>query len=247
MANVTFTYNPELPPACYPADVNGLAQLLTQGGMLAGTVPDNAGGGIFVGSSPPSSSLTYKVWFKIDSAGRPLGVYMYYNGNWRKLYTNVGIGEIRMYYGGGENFDGTGLGVIGGDSDGWAICNGNNGTPDLTGNFFPVSGRWDGNGWAVLDPVSGGWQYQGGQGQSGHKISIYDLPDLKAQGWVVTEGTQLGGPGPFFTPANPNTSGATQSITWSIESGGVVVPGTNNTLPLPNYIGFGFLMFVGYT
>src|SRR5258705_10100143 len=127
MANVTFSPNHQPAPACYPTDVNGFLDMLTTGGGLSGTIPDTAGGGVFVGSSPPSSALTNKVWYKTDAAGRPLGVYMFYNGNWRKVYTGAVIGEVRLYVGGYNGvFDGTGRGILGGDLDGWVIMNGQN-------------------------------------------------------------------------------------------------------------------------
>jgi hypothetical protein len=246
-SEVTFSANLQAAPACYPPDVNGMLQLIAGGG-LTGTIPSNAGGGVFVSSIPPSSSLTNKVWFKIDAAGRPLGIYMFYNGNWRKVYTGITYAEIRMFFGNPTLvFDSTGLGNVGGDADGWALCNGQNGTPDMTKNVFPVSGEWGSgvaSGWGVWDPPSGSWQTQGGAGQLGHRIAPSDLPALKAQGWVVTQSTTLGGPGPFFTPSNPGQG--SQSVTWPIEVGGVVLGGQNTALPLPNYIGFGFMMFVGY-
>src|SRR6266404_3169251 len=108
MANVTFNPNHQPAPACYPSDVNGMLDMLTTGGGLSGTIPDTAGGGVYVGSSPPSSALTNKVWFKTDSGGRPLGIYMFYNGNWRKVYTGVALGTIIMCWWYLGFFDGTG-------------------------------------------------------------------------------------------------------------------------------------------
>src|SRR5258707_2665742 len=132
MANVSFTPNHQPAPACYPSDVNGLLDMLTTGGGMSGTIPDTAGGGVFVGSSAPSSALTNKVWFKTDGAGRPLGVYMFYNGNWRKVYTGVVYGEIRLYVGGyNGGFYGTGRGIIYCDADWCARCNGCNRTARL--------------------------------------------------------------------------------------------------------------------
>lgn len=236
MAVVTFTYNPEPAPACYPADVNGLAQLLTQGGMLAGNVPDQAGGGIFVGSAPPSSSLTYKVWFKIDGAGRPLGAYQFYNGNWRKVYTNVGIGDMKLYNGSGANFDGTGRGVVGGDCDGWAICNGNNGTPNMSG-VFPAGGTWNGSAWV-------GSGIGGGGGTNSHRIAASDLPQLHVDAYSWPLDAQ-GGTGTHIESVSfPGAGGPTHLFgTWNVNE---TQGSPNNALPLPRYNVFGFIMFVGY-
>lgn len=45
-------------------------------------------------------------------------------------------GGIIMYHGDMSNFDDTGLGTKGTELDGWALCNGKNGTPDLRGKFI---------------------------------------------------------------------------------------------------------------
>lgn len=248
MAQVTFTYNPEPAPACYPADVNGLAQLLTQGGMLAGQVPDTAGGGIFVGAAPPSSSLTYKVWFKIDGAGRPLGAYQFYNGNWRKVYTNVGIGDVKMYYGSGNNFDSTGLGVVGGDTDGWAICNGQNSTPNMTDMRFPAGGNWNGSKWDAPS-VGGGRSSQGGE--NGHKIDTADLFELQVLLGSAAGRWAAGSAGSWLT-VPPYTAGgieSTYAVTVQDANGTLTsgLPGAGEPLPLPQYQVFAFIMFVGYT
>ncbi|MDR1225992.1 MAG: hypothetical protein LBK47_03735 [Prevotellaceae bacterium] len=46
------------------------------------------------------------------------------------------IGSITMWHGSVGSFDGTGKGLPGESVDGWAICNGANGTPDLRGRFI---------------------------------------------------------------------------------------------------------------
>jgi hypothetical protein len=201
--------------------------------MLSGSVPDNAGGGIFVGSAPPSSSITFKVWFKIDGAGRPLGAYQFYNGNWRKVYTGVGIGDVKMYYGNGGNFDGTGRGTVGGECDGWAICNGNNGTPNMSDGRFPAGGSWNGSNWS-----SSGIGAQGGV--NGHQIAATDLPPLNVQAWGNTEGVTL-------TQARDIIAlggyGAEPISQWKVNE---TIGSPNNALPLPRYRVFAFIMFVGY-
>jgi hypothetical protein len=178
MAEVTFTPNLQPAPACYPSDVNAMLTLITTGGGISGTIPDQAGGGIFVGATPPGSSLTNKVWFKTDAAGRPLAIYEFYNGNWRKVYTGAIVGEIRMYFGSSAAFDGTGRGIVGGDLDGWCLCNGNNGTPNLH-NFFPCMSSNYGAGWVANPDPNKAAAVDGGQGA--FQITCLDLPDLWAQ------------------------------------------------------------------
>jgi hypothetical protein len=238
MANVTFTANPQPAPACYPSDVNGMLQLAAGGG-LSGTVPDNAGGGVFVGSSPPSSSLTNKVWYKTDAAGRPLGVYMFYNGNWRKVYTGAIIGEIRLYVGGQAAFDASGRGLIGGDLDGWAVCNGNNGTTNLV-NYLPTAGHMGQSvgkpdGWWCDGETPGTW-VQGGGAFGPRRITGANLPQLL----TVVYGTP--------TAATPGTGAyhlnGPVAVTFWPEATSQGSP--NNPLPYQAYIAMAFIEFIGY-
>jgi hypothetical protein len=247
MANVSFSFNPVPAPACYPSDVNSLAQMLTNGGVLAGTVPDNAGGGVFVGSSPPSSALTNKVWFKTDAAGRPLGVFMFYNGNWRKVYTGIGYGELRMYIGSNTVFDGTGRGVIGGDFDGWQLCNGQNGAPNLEA-YFAVGGQWgtatDGSGdtgW-VTDTDGLYWRNHGGAKRN--QIAAANLPALHVSAWAyaLRPAYSSGTPGLLLSNAPPQ-AGVEQVGTWPvIETQG----SPNSDLPKPLFFAVAYMMFIGY-
>jgi hypothetical protein len=246
MATVSFVANHVPAPACYPADYNALLDGLTTGGGISGTVPDNAGGGIFVGSSPPGSSLTNKVWYKVDGAGRPIGVYMFYNGNWRKVYSGVSLGEIRMWSGSWDGvFDGTGRGVIGGDLDGWAVCNGQNGTPNLEAMFIVGGspGQQVGQGANVWysDVEGDAWRHSGGA-KGRHTIARTDLPKLLAEVHANVGGA--GGTG-AYTPA-----GQTLPLIayWNVVDGnGVAVDGVNQQpLPMVPYYAVGYIEFVGY-
>jgi hypothetical protein len=215
--------------------------MLTTGGGISGTIPDTAGGGIYVGSSPPSSALTNKVWYKTDGAGRPLGVFMFYNGNWRKVYTGAVYGEIRLYAGPASVFDGTGRGIIGGDLDGWALCNGQNATPNLHNYFICGSGNWDGTGWLANPAAVAG--HSGGKATN--TIQDNNLPALNAQAWGQGYSVQPGG---------------SQIFSVGIENSGQILGGwpiidiNNNQhvggqVPLDNtppWAALAFIMFIGY-
>jgi hypothetical protein len=216
-----------------------MLRLCAEGGGLSGTIPDAAGGGIYVGSAAPSSSLTNKVWYKTDTAGRPLGVYMFYNGNWRKVYTGVGYGEVRMYTGSQAVFDPSGRALIGGDFDGWAVCNGNNGTPNLT-SYHPMAGHMGQSvgkpdGWWSQAENPGTWVQAGGA-NGPRKIAASNLPSLV----TTIYGTAMGAPG---------GSGA-----WSLNGPSPVSfwyedttrNSPNNPLPFEPYYVMGFIMFIGY-
>ena len=234
MADVTFTAITQPAPACYPPDLNALLTLLaTQG--LRGTVPDNAGGGVFVGSIAPSSSLTNKVWFKIDQAGRPLGIYMFYNGNWRKVYTGS-FGDIKLYIGPFNGvFDGTGRGVVGGDQDGWAVCNGQNGAPNLDGNY-PCCAVWNGSAW-VANPD--GLGYRGSGGVRGIQIAPSNLPQLhvNAHGIDVVVGS-----GSLTRTAIAQQTQPVAGV-WSVNE---TVNSPNSVLPSQLFIATAYLIFLGY-
>jgi hypothetical protein len=234
---VTFTPNHVPAPACYPSDFNALLDALTTGGGLSGTIPTNSGGGIYVGSAPPASSLTNKVWFKTDAAGRPLGIFMFYNGNWRKVYTGVMLYEVRFYYGPVSVFDGTGRGIIGGDADGWALCNGNNYTPNLQ-NYFVVASN---------QSVDGGWQanpsglangFSGGQGS--FQIKCPNLPDLWALSRVRT--VQSGSDANCLTiDAGPPVDLQIEDLVNQCQPSGQQA--IDNT---PPWVAMAPIMFVGY-
>jgi hypothetical protein len=245
MAVVTLTSNPQPAPACYPADANAMLRLCAEGGGLSGTIPDTAGGGVFVGSTPPSSSLTNKVWYKIDAAGRPQGVYMFYNGNWRKVYTGVASGTITMawYYTG--FFDSTGRGIIGGDYDGWAMCNGQNTTPNLEG-YFPVGGQPGESvgqtaGVWFTDAEGGAWKNTGGQ-KARVTIGMSNLPPMVAHSHIQGYTVGTGGQGVALSTSDGTAPDYQLPVTDANGN-----HGTSSPLPFQHlYMAIGFLMFVGY-
>jgi hypothetical protein len=216
---------------------------------LRGTVPDNAGGGITVSASPPSSSLTNRVWLRVDSVGRPWGIYSFYNGSWRKVYTGA-VGDIKFYSGPWNGvFDGAGRGIPGGiggvnagngayDEDGWQICNGNNGAPNLS-DFFIVPANVEGQS-SGSGPWQSNWDGQGqrpngGQRRVPPRINQANLPQL------LTSGIKQ----------YPNGTGATGGIGFLTEQGTeipftIAGTGANNPIPTVPWIAFAALMYIGY-
>lgn len=87
------------------------------------------------GAATPAVEDQDKIWHRSDANGRPVGTFQFYSGMWRREYSGPGI---VMYDGDpAVDFSGLdGLGTIGGQYDGFAICNGNNGTPDLSDKFI---------------------------------------------------------------------------------------------------------------
>src|SRR5690349_8509501 len=86
-----------------------------------------------ISSTTPIVGDQNKAWIQTDGNGRPLATKLFYNGSWRKVY-NGKVKEVVMFSGDPTvYFDGTGLGLSTATEpnyDGWAICNGQNGTPN---------------------------------------------------------------------------------------------------------------------
>lgn len=178
------TVTPSFANADPAANPTSLVDLVTYLNTLFQTV--NVDGGPFtpyvISSTTPVVGDQDKVWYKTDGNGRPLGNYKFYNGNWRKIYS--GNPTEFKFFGGDPStqFDGTGLGTVGGDWDGWAICNGQNGTPNLS-NLFIIGGAMDNVG--ITGYAAGHWNTStaGGSTQTGgsstYAIKNTDLPNMK--------------------------------------------------------------------
>lgn len=159
---------------------------------------------------------------------------MFYSGMWRKVYAGIGIGEIRMWSGSNSVFDGNGLGIVGGDMDGWHLCNGVGGIVDLTNRFVVGStvypGQWQSN------PDGQGNRSVGGEAV----IQCQNLPDLWTTGWAV--GVPSSG-GPTLVMGNVPTSQAMDiQVTDLINN---CHPGGQVGMA-PLFYALAFVQFVGY-
>lgn len=92
------------------------------------------------------------------------------------------IGEMRLFSGTTTGkFDSTGKGISS-RWIGWAICNGQNGTPDLRKTF--LSG---------YDPADSNWQMGALTGQNSKQITVANLPEFNLNVRVTTGQVQGGG------------------------------------------------------
>lgn len=118
-------------------------------------------------TATPTVDQQNLVWHKIDVDGRPIGTFVFYSGAWRREYSGR-QDEIRYFMGDpGVHFESNGRGIVGGEWDGFALCNGSNGTPNLTDKFivgakmddlgagYPTGGPWK-------STVSGSAEQSGG-------------------------------------------------------------------------------------
>ena len=194
-----------------------------------------------------------RIWFKIDSVGRPIALMKYYNGRWRRVYNGM-LGEIRIFSGYPTNnviWDTDGRGKPGEEYDGWQICNGNNGSPNLSDKFI-LAGHMDNS--AGHSGYSSGWQsfidgstdqHDGGVAKiTLDNTNTYrpDIPAVRARFWS----------------ANANAPAPHTGDLWGIKSSSnnsdnddiaPAIPG--NTTPddiktLPPFIAMGLIIFLGY-
>jgi hypothetical protein len=89
------------------------------------------------GAATPPVEDQDKVWHKLDSTGRPIGTFIFYQGTWRKQYDHR-INEIVFYSGDpAVDFAGSGhKGTVGGEWDGFQLCTGENNSPNLSDKFI---------------------------------------------------------------------------------------------------------------
>jgi hypothetical protein len=243
MANPTFTAQLGLPdPSAAPLTVTELVNLLNT--LFLPVEIGNFSNQIISGSSTPSVTDQDKLWFKLDGAGNPLGFYKFVGGNWRPVYSGK-IGEITMFSGNPVGiFDSTGLSAIGSVWDGWALCNGNNGTIDLRDRFIVSGLFYTGGNWVTH--VTGTNVNTGGAAT--HLIVEQELPSYDPNF-----------SGAEFDSGTPNALnrliidsrylGYPQTIPGSNVSSdihyGAVGPQTPIST-LPPFIAVGYVQFVGY-
>lgn len=188
------------------------------------------------GTTTPQSQDNNKLWLKTDSVGRPLGLFILYNGKWRQVATGNPF-QVAMFAGDWNLFfDATGLGISGLQWDGWAIANGNNGTVNLTNKFLVPGYRCDGAGLWVTN-VAGYDAYNGGANT--FRIALANLPALA----ITLNVSDTFAPGTnAFSVGAPGIAGV---ATWHYP--------VNNTGPdqpislIPPFIALGFAQFIGYT
>jgi len=194
-----------------------------------------------------------KAWIFIDTQGRPIETRIWWaNGSaWRRIYNGM-IGEVRFYNGDPSiDFDTNGLGNIGGAYDGWHICNGLDGTPDMS-DRFPIGAHMNNATVNGYQPANGGWvttevdsagKHQGGVKEITLKnnTTYENLPEVKVGKYTIAGAT--------LDPAG---------IIWGKISltddtkNEIIFPAATNTTPDPiniinPYNAIAMIIFVGYS
>ncbi|MDR1227124.1 MAG: hypothetical protein LBK47_09550 [Prevotellaceae bacterium] len=90
-------------------------------------------GGSTTLQNPTTINSTLTVNGNVSAGGNTIAAEVV---NATRGYGITPIGSITMWHGSVGNFDNTGKGLPGTSVDGWAVCNGANGTPDLRGRFI---------------------------------------------------------------------------------------------------------------
>lgn len=197
-----------------------------------------------IGHSVPGVDDRNKAWIELDSVGRPLAIKIWVTaggGAWRRIYNGM-LGQICMYNGDPTvDFDNDGRGLIGKFYDGWHLCNGNDGTIDLSDRFI-IGGHMnkaDGkvmydNGWVTsVDPDKS--QATGGALDFGPGTLNSYWPSIDVGLWT----------------ANGNAP-ADDGDLFGLKGGQKSFRIQNENVPphiqiLPPFIALGFVQFIGYT
>lgn len=198
------------------------------------------------GAATPDVDDQDKVWHKQDADGRPLGTYLFYSGAWRRQYTSP-IGTVVMYSGDpAVDFGGTdGAGTVGGEWDGWQLCNGLNGSINLSDKFI-VGAKMDDVG--VGYPAgTGPWKttVDGTTQQTGGANEITLTADTTYR--PAVDAIQMSN-----WQADGNAPDAGGGL-WGLGSGHTLLPAdagnlTPDAIPsLPPYLALAFAVFKGYT
>ena len=253
-------------PDASPLTVNELFALLDT--VLSGEIVGSYTPYV-LGATTPSVEDQDKAWIELDSGGRPLSIKTFYGGAWRRVYNGM-IGEIRAFSGDPTNrtyWDEHGRGQVGQRYDGWQICNGENGSPNLTDKFL-LGAHMDNS--AQKDGYSGGWQavltgpdgvansYKTG-GHFTETIANDNLPLLTnaqegdAPGlWIYGKEAKEGHPHPGNkAPLVDVNFGADAPHQWNLTdpSTGGHVYGKDPPTPIwtvDPFVAVGFITFIGY-
>lgn len=99
------------------------------------------------GSSTPGPDDQDKLWARTTEDGKPLGWFKFYNGNWRRIQ-DVRPWTVRAYYPTApvpnDDFDDDGVGVIGGQWDGFVLLDGKDGRINMAGRtILGVGGDYE--------------------------------------------------------------------------------------------------------
>jgi hypothetical protein len=261
VASVPESYQP-------PTDMQGLLEAIPQF-----TTYEMADQGATVNISSDGAGADGNglfIWM-LNAYKLPPRILTGYRNDWWTVYNGV-PGEIRMLIADwGSYFDASGRGHHWGLWEGWALCNGQNGTVQLANEFIIPGYRWDGGGWVTDVYTYSQYNSQAASTSWWDQINIdsYGISGADRRRFnlsLVNFGNFGGEPGAATLEINYNNQFT--SINYSGGAWTVVDSGRGNTkfnyaywtYPLdqspymvnspvsriPPYIAVGYAQFVGY-
>jgi hypothetical protein len=143
-----------------------------------------------IGSATPGVDDQDKLWVKLAGSDSHLvGVFYYWQGYWRRINTPR-ANSIHFFAGNPATyFNSNGTGIKGLDYDGYVLCDGRNGTADLSDKFIvvahltaPMSG-FNGSTWETH--IEGAPHTAGGDDESAFSITNDNLPTISLDGSAI--------------------------------------------------------------
>lgn len=135
-------------PASYqpPTDMQGVLEAIPQ--FTNYELHDNGAKVTISADGAGADGNGIFIWM-LNAYKLPPRILTGYRNDWWTVY-NGQAGEIRMLVAAWSSyFDASGRGYHWGLWEGWALCNGQNGTVTLTNEFIVPGYRWDGSGWVT--------------------------------------------------------------------------------------------------
>jgi microcystin-dependent protein len=159
-------------------------------------------------SVAPANGATFGTWVGVGTRTQTSGMIFNVKGNARVQGNEVVTGQMTASRFSGEGvvptggiimWSGTvtgnftnGLGLPGTEYDGWALCDGRNGTPDLRGRFVVGMSNSDGNNYSYTNSERNLAAYNT-QGNSGgertHVLTVGEMPSHDHSGNTTSDGS----------------------------------------------------------
>jgi hypothetical protein len=238
-------------PASYvpPTDMQGVLEAIPN---FTNYALNDSGAVVQVNSNGAGADPNGLWAWMLNQYNLPARLMTGYRGNWWQVYTGK-PGELRWFIGYTAGyFDSSGYGIEGSGWEGWAICNGQNGTMNFAasnGLFIVPAYRFDGYGWVTN--VSGADAYNNGSGQS-FQLAVWNFPTvavwINCTNYFTWTSTNEGGGWSIRDPGLPSSGGVSvgNQALWTYPLDGNPIYLTYPISRIPPYIAAGILQFVGY-
>jgi hypothetical protein len=209
------------------------------------------------------------VWM-LNAYKLPPRILTGYRNDWWTVYNGI-PGEIRMLVAAWSSyFDASGRGLHWGLWEGWALCNGQNGTVHLANEFIVPGYRWDGGGWVTNvytyatfngANMATDWWTQNNVDSYGGGSRAFNITLVNFGNWADEPGAatldlnysgfysflkQGGGGGGWMVTFAGQTGGGYNYATWTYPLDQSPYMVNSPVSRIPPYIAVGYAQFVGY-